>query len=209
MKKTFLTKSDIENLTERANGIVNRADFTRLAAIGRKYGLQLIYDKRTNANLVWQVWFDMLDALPQKANFRKELEAKRIWQDRKTNPTIIQKFIESIGCSEELNFLRDQKWDELRIFSTSTLGSYGLPTDGNVTPLIKTGGEYGKYFAQWDKSSCDKEAIKLSTDLKAKIDSLFAEISEGERLNLAHVIVNHSTHPMTWEQFHNSLFIGQ
>lgn len=211
MKNSFLTKEQIDNLVISANSIINSDDLSRLRKIGTKHNISLTHLSHTNCQLFWKIQYDAMDALPINDAFRKELTSEANWHIRHNSSEYLIRFIKYKDLWEDYCFLRSPKWEQFEHFATFTLGLYGVPTEGNIVPLILSGGDYFKYFSQWGKSNADKSALKESKSLMDQLDSMFAGKDVTERHIIANVILQYaiSDKPMSFDEFHNILNKGK
>ena len=208
--KTYKSEFEIVELVREGNSIVSSSDFSRLTKIGKKWGLQLAYDKLTNIQLWWGAVKAKYEALPADDAFKiRALNGLIPGLTAHQETNIMLAYIKQLDLEDEYNFLCSKKWDDLQFFSTYTLGSHGIDTTGGATIFIKNGGDYYGYISQYSKKQCDPAALKRSADLKKTIDTIFKGLEPFEKLRVANLILQCASTDMDPDEFHNTLFSGQ
>lgn len=211
MRKTYLTERQIAEIVKQGNDILKSTDFAKLKAIGKKYGIELIYGKEANFKLWYNKVIEELKALPRDHVFHKDLEY--IYSPgfiNILNPDYIKAYLKYAKVWEtEYMFLLSPKWDELQTFATSYARDFGIDTFGGATIYIKNGGDYYSHISKHGKKFCDPEALKRSGELRKIIDSLFKGMEANEKMHVSNVIMQYASSEMNADEFHNALFAGQ
>ena len=199
-----LSNQDIDKLVEEGESIMPPSGFGRLKSIGRKAGKELIHDKMTNLQIMWDHWKQTMET---DKRFRDQLR-KGQWEGRNMYPDVILEYIRYSKSWEDYEHLSSRAWDELYRFATYTFAGYGIPTFGAIRPLIAADGNYRKYLSQWDFSHVDKDILKASETLRANFENMLKGLDPAQRISVGNLFSQYAQSPegINKQEFHNLYF---